>query len=261
MSLGACVLFGCTRPNPGFGDDNGGTGTGTGTSDTTPTATTAGADASVGSSTTKPTSTSSADDDATSAASHTSETLDGSESDDDTADTGPRDDLGEGRCGDGVLDSDEQCELGVNLEQTCESLEYGPGFLECTKQCKVEPHCCGDGDVDGNEACEPGELVDCPPYAIGENVQVMCTDDCHLPEQGCPACGDGIVQRGVEDCEFAGTVTCASLDFDGGQNLVACQECLYSTKECCIPDDAPCSVGEGIACCAGNCKDGICGID
>lgn len=261
----ACVLTGCTRPNPGFGDDKGGTDSGT--SDTTPGETTVGADASAGSmsgaSTTKPTSTTSEDtiDEDTTSATRASETLDGTASVDDTADVTdpePSTDDGAAQCGNGIVEPGEPCEPGVRPEQSCADLMYGPGYVECSDECGLVPHCCGDGEVEDNEMCEPGQVSNCPPYVRGSMMQIECDENCQLPLQECPACGDEIVQSEVEDCDTANEMSCGQLGFDG-EGAVTCEDCLWVADGCCIPDNAPCSLGDGIACCLGACFGGFCG--
>jgi len=279
VSLVACALTGCTRLNPGFGDDKGGTDSGT--SDTTPGETTVGADASTGSmsgsSTTKPTSTTSEDtidedttsatrasetthDDVTSAASDTSETTHGSGSDEESSAGGPPADLGDGLCGDGELDRGEECDSEVPAAVTCESFGYQTGLVTCTNECTIELHCCGDDSIDPAEVCQPGEVIECPPYADEEDTLLECTDECQVPEPGCPACGDHVVQPEVEDCDFEGQLTCDDLDLGGGASQISCVNCLYSSNSCCIPDGEPCSLGKGISCCLGSCSGaGFCG--
>lgn len=263
VGLGACAVIGaagCTRANPGFGDDNSGTGSGTNDSSAT--------DASVGdasvatmssASTTKPTTT--ADDDATGAeatsATHDSGTLDtGEAGTHDTTDTDPAFDVGRGACGNGELDEGEGCDVARN-PPSCGSLEYGAGFTECTAECKLLTHCCGDEILEEPEICEVNAVYDCPPYGNTAELAVECTADC-TPADGCPACGDQVVQDDVEDCDFEGLSTCEEYGLQGGQGDLGCNACTFTSQTCCIPAGSPCSYGKDVGCCEGECNDGVC---
>ncbi len=51
-------------------------------------------------------------------------------------------------CGDGTLDSGEQCEWSLPITETCEDRGYTGGFLTCDQDCQLDPvSCfnCGDG--------------------------------------------------------------------------------------------------------------------
>ncbi|MCA9708260.1 MAG: hypothetical protein KDK70_20585 [Myxococcales bacterium] len=104
------------------------------------------------------------------------DTLDG------TADTGDTDDGGTGGtgpvfdpvCGDGIIEGDEECDLGG---------ENGQGGY-CTTMCLA--NVCGDGYLGPGEACDDGN----------QNEGDQCTTQC-----GLATCGDGAVQAG-EECDL-----------------------------------------------------------
>lgn len=82
-------------------------------------------------------------------------------------------------CGNGVLDTDEECDDGNTVN--------GDG---CTAQCKMEPFC-GDGILNTGEECDDGNAVN------GDG----CTTQCRIE----PLCGNGILNTG-EECDDANTV-------------------------------------------------------
>jgi cysteine-rich repeat protein len=83
-------------------------------------------------------------------------------------------------CGDGNLNSGEQCDDGNNID--------GDG---CSADCQREPTlACGDGTLDPGEQCDDGNTVD------GDG----CRDNCTLE-----ICGDGIKDP-QEQCDDGNTV-------------------------------------------------------
>lgn len=93
-------------------------------------------------------------------------------------------DCRDARCGDGQLrELTEACDDGNEID--------GDG---CSAECRLEalpsgPYC-GDGNLDEDEACDDGNDSK--------------TDSCLV---GCSfaVCGDGVVRRGVEECDGAGS--------------------------------------------------------
>jgi len=93
-----------------------------------------------------------------------------------------------GTCGDGVVDTGEQCDDGAN---------NGLSTDTCGTDCKT--HSCGGGSaapVCGNGVVETGEECD-DGSANGTNGDT-CTSQCHSTHLCC--CGDGIVEPG-EGCD------------------------------------------------------------
>jgi cysteine-rich repeat protein len=89
-------------------------------------------------------------------------------------------------CGDGTLDSNEQCDDGNTAD--------GDG---CSANCTTEPPpppppCCGDGTVDAGEECDDGNTTS------GDGCSATCTTE-HIP-----CCGDGTLDAG-EQCDDGNT--------------------------------------------------------
>jgi fibro-slime domain-containing protein len=89
-------------------------------------------------------------------------------------------------CGDGKVNGPEACDDGINADV------YGPISKGCAPGCKIPPTC-GDGTVDVayGETCDKGKNNSATAYGPGG-----CTDKC----QTSPFCGDGIV-NGTETCD------------------------------------------------------------
>lgn len=117
------------------------------------------------------------------------------------------------QCGNGVLDSGEQCDLGPLNSDVPNS--------QCRTNCL--PQRCGDNIIDGDEQCDEGAnngdgpgstcTTSCVPAGCGDGV-VEAGEDCDLgfansdaPDGGCRTdcssqrCGDGI-QDSAEGCDL-----------------------------------------------------------
>jgi len=86
-------------------------------------------------------------------------------------------------CGDGVLDEGEACDDGNTTD--------GDG---CSSDCMIEHQpACGDGVLDAGEECDDGNMVD------GDGCSANCTVECM------PTCGDGVLDAG-EECDDGNTI-------------------------------------------------------
>lgn len=94
-------------------------------------------------------------------------------------------------CGDGTVDSGEECDDG--------NTSNGDG---CSSTCQTElpppppESCCGDGTVDSGEACDDGNT------SGGDGCSATCTVE--PPPPPAPCCGDGTVDSG-EECDDGNT--------------------------------------------------------
>ncbi len=145
-------------------------------------------------------------------------------------------------CGNGAIDTGEDCDGARMGGETCPSLGYDGGTLACA-DCSFDTancyYCDNDGVCDADEVC------------------VTC-DDC------CDRCGDGSIDTG-EQCDGSqlGGAACADLGFDGG--TLACSDCTYDTSNCyrcgdgnCDPAEDPASCPEDCACTYGGWADRGC---
>ena len=179
-----------------------------------------------------------------------------------------------GRCGDEMINGDEDCDGGANAGATCMGFGYYGGNLNCTPTCFFDlDECtaagrCGDGVVrDGPEECDPGSggaaafagqscqtgvlFPDGEPRYVGA---LACNPDCTVDTAACAQyCGDGVIS-GPEPCDagamgmpddtdddrFVGNATCRSFGYQFGA--------LMCTNSCNLIDLAGCS---------GRCGDGV----
>lgn len=121
-------------------------------------------------------------------------------------------------CGDGVVDFNEECDDGNNINDD-----------ECSNACTTntpDPSC-GDGNLDAGEECDDGNSDDSDG----------CRNDCTLP-----SCGDGVIDTG-EECDDGNSVN----DDECTNNCtiptveVECGDPCSSSDEC--PNDHTCNNG------------------
>jgi len=115
-------------------------------------------------------------------------------------------------CGDGVIESGEQCDDGNSTPgDGCSGVcQIEPGFACPTpgKPCvSTVSQVCGDGKIEGDEACDDGNTVD------GDGCSAACQVEpgfsCATPGKPCvmtvvAKCGDGTVNNG-EQCDDGNT--------------------------------------------------------
>ncbi len=145
-----------------------------------------------------------------------------------------------GSCGDGVLDSGEQCDNGT---------ANGP-TAACTNQCKK--NICGDGNPetsDGKEECDNGAdngKTTCS--AAYSSSCLSCTTSCKWTASAGGYCGDG-TKNGPEQCDGKDGLTgvsCQSLGYDFGMNAPAAGKagrCVVSDSDM-NSDNSPTAVKE-----------------
>ena len=118
-------------------------------------------------------------------------------------------------CGDGTVDSGEECDDGNN--------EDGDG---CSAQCEIEfvsppGNLCGDGIVDDGEECDDGNNED------GDGCSAECRNEALL-------CGNGIVEEG-EQCDGQIEQNKCS-EFEGYEDykgeVVCDDQCNYDYSDC-----------------------------
>ncbi|RLB60635.1 MAG: hypothetical protein DRI90_13260 [Deltaproteobacteria bacterium] len=108
-------------------------------------------------------------------------------------------------CGNGVVDTGEECD-GSNLAgQDCAALGYAAGELLCSASCTIDAAACedlcGDGVVGNSETCDDGNA------APGDGCGSDCTPEAGFDCTGAPStctttCGDGTA-AGDEVCDDA----------------------------------------------------------
>ncbi len=81
---------------------------------------------------------------------------------DDSADGGGTGDVSEPSCGNGIVESGEECDGDDMGTLTCERLGFVSGELSCTDSCSLDlSGChgyCGDGRVQGAEECDGDDV-------------------------------------------------------------------------------------------------------
>jgi len=141
-------------------------------------------------------------------------------------------------CGNGSVDSGEDCD-GTELDgETCSSLGYDQGDLACTSSCTFDESDCETCTEEADEQCDGGH-----PYYYdscgerGDRIDTCSSSETCLEKSGsatCDAnCGNGSVDSG-EDCDGTelGGSECTDLGYDGG-DLGCSSSCTFDESSCC----------------------------
>jgi len=153
-------------------------------------------------------------------------------------------------CGNGVVETGEQCDGTDHNGETCEGLGHQGGVLACSSTCQFdETGCvdgvCGDGNLDPDEECD-GSNVDnqtCASQGFVGGV-LACSDECTLDTTDCHQCGNGVLDTGEEcDVDALDGETCQSQGFDRGE-LTCTSGCSFDTSACSSCGDSALDAGE-----------------
>jgi hypothetical protein len=161
-------------------------------------------------------------------------------------------------CGNGKIDSGEQCDKTLLNGQTCVSRGFAGGTLACSSTClfntsgcvaKSSTPVCGNGIVESGEWCDGYNLngQDCTDRGFGGGTLrcYECTYNtfyCTPKTSGTPVCGNGIVEKG-EWCDGYNLngQDCTDRGFGGG--TLRCYDCTYNTFYCTAPKAPVCGNG------------------
>ncbi|MBU1240268.1 SBBP repeat-containing protein [Myxococcota bacterium] len=100
----------------------------------------------------------------------------------------------ESKCGDEVIQGNEECDGNNFGVLTCNTIGFPSGSLACTNSCRLDTSgCqnlpgCGNGITEGEEACDGQDLngASCQDVGIGDG-QVSCTNSCTVDYSECTA--------------------------------------------------------------------------
>jgi hypothetical protein len=161
-------------------------------------------------------------------------------------------------CGNGVIETGEDCDTTALGGQDCEDLNLGTGELTCTDTCSFnvsgcsEQPDCGNGELEYGETCDGSDLggASCSSlgYASGD---LTCDANCNFDVSSCESCGNDVADNG-EQCDGAdlGGETCASQSLGTG-DLACSTSCTFDVSDCSDQPECGDDIAEGTEVCDG----------
>jgi hypothetical protein len=165
------------------------------------------------------------------------------------------------KCGNGQIDSGEECDGALLNNQTCTSRGFTGGTLSCNGSCQFDESKCTNGTLCGNNQIDSGE--DCDGSNLNGQTCISRGYDggtlgcypfsCLFDESACTSisvCGNG-VREGSERCDGSdfglsvndedrdGQITCKDFGYNGG--ALSCRDNCYFNLENCYNCD-----GDGV---------------
>ena len=177
-------------------------------------------------------------------------------------------------CGNGIVQTGEDCEPADLVGKTCADFDFPEGTLACTSSCQFDtsgcfalsPPSCGNRVADAGEACDNTDYrgVTCEDFvATGP---IACTAQCELDTSGCvpnALCGNDRAE-GSELCDGLDLrdSTCLTKGFSSGALSCSADCQLFITDRCVpfepMPECGDGTVDDGEECDGGDLADGTC---
>ena len=170
-------------------------------------------------------------------------------------------------CGNGVLDTNEECDgtkFDPAMDECSDWIKDTIGTLGCTNTCEVDySQChaaptayCGDGIVNtASEECDGAafllDVVNCSDWSsVYTSGKLTCNSNCTVNESACvkpPAstCGDGTLDDSKEECDGSSFIydikTCSEYSSSYNAGFLSCNDkceiddsnCAYVTENLC----------------------------
>ena len=144
-----------------------------------------------------------------------------------------------GSCGDGIIQSNEECD---EMDENGKSCAYGEtSCTVCTANCQQaagSTSFCGDGNIDAgnNEACDNGSDNGRTDCAYGETSCELCTNQCQKTAGATSYCGDGNIDaENSESCDNGaenGRTNCAYGETGCELCTTQCRKIAGATSYC-----------------------------
>ena len=156
------------------------------------------------------------------------------------------------KCGNGQIDSGEECDGNLLNNQTCTSRGYTGGTLSCNASCRFdESRCtsgtlCGNNQIDSGEDCDGSNLNGQTCVSRGYDSGTLgCYSSCSFNESACiynSLCGNGVREGGercdgndfglpINDINGDGRVDCLDFGYSGG--TLSCRDnCYFNLENC-----------------------------
>ena len=169
-------------------------------------------------------------------------------------DDSKKDEQPQNLCGNGVVDTGEECD-GANLNnKTCASADIlgdgATGTLSCSAECKLvktacvaatETECNNNGTKDNGEECDGTDFggKTCVDYKGANATGNLSCNACKINSDACAAatnvtCNNNGTKDADEECDGSdfGDKTCASYKGEGATGNLSCNACKINSDAC-----------------------------
>ncbi|MBD3203005.1 MAG: VWA domain-containing protein [Candidatus Lokiarchaeota archaeon] len=140
-------------------------------------------------------------------------------------------------CGDGNIDSGEECDNGIgNTDVPCDP-PYGGSCEYCDNTCNIHtvdgPYCNDDTVDSPDEECDDGLSNGDPCTPTYDSSCDYCSDICTIINITGPFCGDNVRDASYEECDGDDfdSQECSDFGFDYG-TLSCTASCVIDTSDC-----------------------------
>jgi hypothetical protein len=166
-------------------------------------------------------------------------------------------------CGDGLIDSTEECEPGIIPTGSCPDHGFVTGILSCTDACKISTDSCSNdcnGCITGTVKCQQNTRYTCAEIS-GDCGQWQIVEACTEPGAQCIVQGEetSCAVNCLSDCHVDSAKKCTGSTIETCSTVtINGEDCLmWNTTSACAPDTCEMHPDTQVVQCVPDCTTGV----